>query len=56
VAVLTPPTFDADIEASANSRQTIWLGEHVDHLTDHLSELVEPAAHLAQVRRRPWWR
>ena len=57
VATLVAPAFDGDhVEESAHSRQTVWLCEHVDHLTEHLSELVEPAAHLARVRRRPWWR
>lgn len=57
VAALTAPTFDNDrLESSAHSRQTVWLCEHVDHLTEHLEALIEPAAHLAEVRRRPWWR
>ena len=49
-----PPT--AGNHADVSSRQSVWLGEHLDHLSDHLPLLVEPAAHLSEVRRRPWWR
>jgi uncharacterized membrane protein YccC len=57
VAPLTPPDFGEDpAEEHAGSRQTVWLCEHLDHLTEHLSELIEPAAAVAEVRRRPWWR
>jgi hypothetical protein len=57
VASLVAPAFDGDhVEQSVQSRQTVWLCEHVDHLTEHLSELIAPADHLARVRRRPWWR
>jgi hypothetical protein len=56
-ARLDVPTFGEDeLEDRAHSRRTIWLCEHLDHLTDHLGELVEPAAQVAEVRRRPWWR
>jgi uncharacterized membrane protein YccC len=54
----SPPTFDTagPMGESTHSRHAIWLCEHLDHLSDHLSELVEPATHLAKARRRPWWR
>jgi hypothetical protein len=55
VADLVAPTFDGD-PGGPRSRRTIWLCEHLDHLTEHLDELVAPAARLAEVRRRPWWR
>jgi hypothetical protein len=38
------------------SRYAIWLDEHLDHLTEHLAELVPPARRVAEVRRKPWWR
>jgi uncharacterized membrane protein YccC len=38
------------------SRDAIWLTEHLDHLAEHLEDLVAPAMHVAAVRRRPWWR
>jgi hypothetical protein len=34
----------------------VWLCEYMDHLAEHLSELVEPATKIAEMRRRPWWR
>jgi uncharacterized membrane protein YccC len=58
VASLEPPTFDDsdDIQRLAGSQRSIWLCEYLGHLSEHLGELVEPAAHMAEVRRRPWWR
>ena len=57
VAALATPTLDGrQVEGASHSRQTIWLCEHLDHLTEHLGELVPPATHLAEIRRRPWWR
>jgi uncharacterized membrane protein YccC len=53
---LVAPTFDGDLGSSSPSRHTIWLCEHLDHLTEHLQELVVPAANLAEIRRQPWWR
>jgi uncharacterized membrane protein YccC len=55
VADLVAPAFDR-APSELPSRRTIWLCEHLDHLTEHLDELVVPAARLAEVRRRPWWR
>jgi hypothetical protein len=54
---LTPPDLGEDpVARHAGSRQAVWLCEHLDHLTEHLGELIEPAAAVAEVRRRPWWR
>lgn len=51
------PTPDrASAENVANSSQLVWLCENLNHLTEHLDELVGPAAHVAEIRRRPWWR
>jgi uncharacterized membrane protein YccC len=55
VATLVAPAFDVDAAAPA-TRDAIWLGEHLNHLAEHLCELVLPATHVAEVRRRPWWR
>ena len=52
---LTAPNLDHD-HNPAGSTQAIWLCEHLDHLADHLCELVEPAGKVAAARRRPWWR
>jgi uncharacterized membrane protein YccC len=57
VTPLAAPDFgDQRVEGPSHSREAIWLCEHLDHLTEHLCELVQPAAHVAQIRRRPWWR
>jgi Fusaric acid resistance protein-like len=34
----------------------LWVGQHLDHLGMHLTDVAGPAARLAQLRRRPWWR
>jgi hypothetical protein len=34
----------------------LWVGLHLDHLEAHATGLTEPAAQLASLRRRPWWR
>jgi uncharacterized membrane protein YccC len=58
VAALAAPAFtSADVVgASSGSHYGVWLCEHLDHLSEHLSELVEPAVRVAEIRRRPWWR
>jgi uncharacterized membrane protein YccC len=53
---LVVPAFDDGLEDRADSRRTVWLMEHLDHLTEHLGELVPPAERVAEIRRRPWWR
>ncbi|MGZ6613283.1 MAG: FUSC family protein [Solirubrobacteraceae bacterium] len=54
IATLTPPEFAH--RRKATSPRAVWLCEHLDHLADHLGELVVPATRVAEVRRRPWWR
>jgi uncharacterized membrane protein YccC len=58
ITSLGEPQLDADAlnDAHAGSRSAIWLREHLHHLTEHLSALIEPATHIAEIRRRPWWR
>jgi uncharacterized membrane protein YccC len=58
VTPLVAPARDgagAGAETTVHSRQAVLLQEHFDHLVEHLSDLVAPAAHLAEVRRRAWW-
>jgi uncharacterized membrane protein YccC len=54
---LQPPSF-ATLETigSPASYYGVWLCEHLSHLGEHLGELVKPAAQVAHIRRRPWWR
>jgi hypothetical protein len=58
VATLEPPILAPVDQTAASSRSHygIWLCEHLDHLSEHLGELVPPAMRLAEIRRRPWWR
>jgi uncharacterized membrane protein YccC len=58
VAALQAPRFASVdlVQASWGSHYGIWLCEHLDHLSEDLDELVAPAARLAEIRRRPWWR
>jgi uncharacterized membrane protein YccC len=58
VPTLEEPRFGpADIVTAADgSHYGVWLCEHLDHLGEHLGELVPPAARVAEFRRRPWWR
>jgi hypothetical protein len=52
------PVLDsaASAHGSSESHYRIWLYEHLDHLSEHLPELVPPAVRLAEARRNPWWR
>ncbi len=56
-ALAAPSSTAADVLApSSSSEYGVWLCEHLDHLSEHLAELVQPATRVAEVRRRPWWR
>jgi hypothetical protein len=46
----------ASAHASSASHYRIWLSEHLDHLSEHVAELVPPAVRVAEARRNPWWR
>ena len=58
VAAPQVPSFaPADgLDALSCSHYSIWLLEHLDHLCEHLGELVRPAERVAENRRKPWWR
>ena len=34
----------------------LWVHEHLQHLSSHASVIADPAAHVAEQRRVPWWR
>ncbi len=55
---LEPPSLAAAgvVDSSSGSFYGVWLCEHLDHLSEHLGELVQPAADVAKIRSRPWWR
>jgi hypothetical protein len=34
----------------------LWVQEHLHHLSASAQAVAEPALHMAEIRRRPWWR
>jgi uncharacterized membrane protein YccC len=34
----------------------LWVQEHLEHLSSHAQAIAEPASHVAEQRRVPWWR
>jgi uncharacterized membrane protein YccC len=60
VPVLVPPAFQIpdtpDDTIVRDLSWTLWVGEHLRHVTQRLGELVEPAGLVAAQRHRPWWR
>jgi len=55
---LAPLVLGADtvVHEETGSRYAVWLCEHLDHLAEHLDELIVPAGRVAELRRIPWWR
>jgi hypothetical protein len=58
VTELEPPSLAAAgvVDSSTGSYYGVWLCEHLDHLSEHLGDLAGPAAAVAKLRSRPWWR
>ncbi len=57
---LTPPQLAGPVEGDGVPAEhlscTLWVGEHLRHLSDHLDELTYPAVEIAGRRSEPWWR
>jgi uncharacterized membrane protein YccC len=34
----------------------LWVAEHLQHLSTHAHAITDPASHVAEQRRLPWWR
>jgi len=34
----------------------LWVHEHLQHLSAHAQAIADPASHVAEQRRLPWWR
>ena len=34
----------------------LWVAEHLQHLNSHAYAITDPASHVAEQRRLPWWR
>jgi uncharacterized membrane protein YccC len=66
VAVMTAPAGDADgleeagdlvrVVTTPHHPHLLWVHEHLQHLSSHIRAIAEPAAHVAEQRRLPWWR
>ena len=61
LTTLEPPSLDSVAQISPPATgpaacYTIWVEENLNHLAEHIGALVGPAAHIAEVRARPWWR
>jgi hypothetical protein len=60
VALPASRIADAPIAACADGTayqsDALWVGHHLDHLEGHAASVTGPAAQLASLRRRPWWR
>jgi hypothetical protein len=66
VAVMTAPAGDADgleeagdlvrVVTAPHHPHLLWVHEHLQHLSSHIRAIAEPASHVAEQRRLPWWR
>jgi hypothetical protein len=43
-------------ELSMPHPHLLWVQEHLHHLSKDAQSVSEPAQHMAEARRRPWWR
>jgi uncharacterized membrane protein YccC len=46
----------ADVPRGHVDPRTIWVSDHLRHLTEHADVLAAPALRVAEQRRLPWWR
>ncbi|HTX26804.1 MAG TPA: FUSC family protein [Streptosporangiaceae bacterium] len=44
------------ITATPQHPHLLWVHEHLQHLSSHAAVITDPAAHVAEQRRLPWWR
>jgi hypothetical protein len=44
------------IIATPHHPHLLWVHEHLEHLSSHAQAITEPATHVAEQRRVPWWR
>ncbi len=66
VAVMTTPAGDADgleeardlvrVITTPHHPHLLWVHEHLQHLSSHARAISDPASHVAEQRRLPWWR
>jgi hypothetical protein len=41
---------------SPHDPHLLWVHEHLQHLSAHAQAIADPASHVAEQRRLPWWR
>jgi uncharacterized membrane protein YccC len=46
----------ATASPNGNTYSTLWVDEHLQHITPHLADLIKPAEHVAAQRASPWWK
>jgi len=56
--VLEPITVPklGGLDGGVPHHDLVWIREHLHHLGSHAQTIPEPAAHMAEQRRLPWWR
>ena len=54
IPVALPPGALA-LGSIARHPRLMWVREHLYHLAEHTGALTAPAAHVAELRRLPWW-
>jgi uncharacterized membrane protein YccC len=42
--------------SSPHDPHLLWVHEHLQHLSAHAQAIADPASHVAEQRRLPWWR
>jgi uncharacterized membrane protein YccC len=55
LAPVQAPSLDG-LDGAHHHSQLLWIREHLHHLGSHAPVVSEPAAHIAEQRRQPWWR
>jgi hypothetical protein len=51
-SALAAPTAETELPHP----HLLWVQEHLHHLSKDAQTVSEPALHMAEARRRPWWR
>jgi hypothetical protein len=51
-----PPETGSRARVSTVHPHLLWVQEHLHHLSQSAAMVSEPALHVAEARRRPWWR
>ena len=66
IAVVATPAGDSDglepagalvrVVTAPHHPRLLWVHEHLQHLSSHVRVIADPASHVAEQRRLPWWR